>query len=328
MKPAPRPQKLSPRKPATAELGVSALKASAKDYAAAAHAPATTRAYRSDWAAFCDWCSFQELQTLPADPGTVALYLTALAQSGRRVSTIERALSAISQAHHAAGLPSPRKDSGVQRLRKGLRRRLGVAPLQKAPFLPPDLRTAFTELPAGLAGIRDRALLTLGFAGAFRRSELVSLNAEDLRFTNEGIEVHLRRSKTDQESQGHKLGIPPGGRKATCPVRLTQAWLDASGITHGPLFRAISRHGHLGSRRLSDRAVALIVQRTAELGGLKPEAFGGHSLRAGLVTAAAKAGKSAHSIMKQTRHRSLATVARYIRSTQIFDENAAEGVGL
>jgi integrase len=182
-------------------------------------------------------------------------------------------------------------------------------------------------LPGSLLGLRDRALLTLGFAGAFRRSELVALDVTDISFTADGLEVALRRSKTDQEAAGRKVGIPYGSLRITCPVRALRAWLDAAVITEGAVFRSVNRWSALGDR-LSDKAVALVVKRHAATIGLDATKFAGHSQRAGLATSAAKAGKSERAIMNQTGHRSAAMVRRYIRDASLFSDNAAAGIGL
>jgi integrase len=180
-------------------------------------------------------------------------------------------------------------------------------------------------LPETRGGARDRALLLVGFAGAFRRSELVGLTVADAAFSSEGLTITLRRSKTDQEGQGRKVGLPYGSTAATCPVRALQAWLDAAAVTAGPLFRSVDRHGNVGGA-LGDRDVARIVKRVAEAAGIDPANVAGHSLRAGLATTAAKAGKAAHVIMKQTGHRSVAMVQRYVRDAELFSDNAAAGL--
>jgi integrase len=182
-------------------------------------------------------------------------------------------------------------------------------------------------LPPGVIGIRDKALLLVGFAGALRRSELVALTVADLDFTPEGLVVALRRSKTDQEGKGRKIGIPPG-RARTCPVRALQDWLEAAGIGEGAVFRGVNRHGQVADKPLTGRSVARIIQRAAERAGLDSTRFAGHSLRAGLVTTAAKAGKPTHSIMAQTGHKSVGMVQKYIREAKLFEENAAAGIGL
>ena len=193
--------------------------------------------------------------------------------------------------------------------------------------------------PDTLAGLRNRALLLLGFAGALRRSELVGLDVEDLDFTSAGLVVTLRRSKTDQDGDGRKLGVPYGGRLETCPVRTSQSWLSAAAITTGPMFREITKadrilnpytdkKGRQRGVRLGDKAVALIVKRAAQEAGLDPTRYAGHSLRAGLATSAAAAGASERAIMATTGHRSVQMVRRYIRSGELFRENAAATVGL
>ena len=173
-----------------------------------------------------------------------------------------------------------------------------------------------------------RNALPAARAGAFRRSELVSLDRADLGFTLDGVVITLRRSKTDQEGAGVQKGIPFGSRANTCPVKALSAWLDASGIQEGPIFRAINRHGQIRLGRPTDRAVALIVKDAAEAAGFDPARFSGHSLRAGLATSAASRGASERSIMAQTGHRSVTMVRRYIRAGSLFQENAAATVGL
>lgn len=313
-------------RPQDDDLALVELVEHANDYAAAARSESTRRAYRSDWGAFERWCQPHGFAPLPALPETVALYLVHLADQGRKVATISRALAALSQAHRFAGLPSPRGTARVGETLRGIRRRLGVAPEGKAPVLAPELKRMLAGLPDTLLGLRDRALLALGFAGGFRRSELVGLDVADLAFTGNGLEVHLRRSKTDQEGEGRKVGVPFGSAPSCCPVRAVRAWLDAAGITEGAVFRALRRHGRLTAVRLVGRAVARVVQRTATAAGLDAKRLAGHSLRAGLVTSAALAGRSERAIMAQTGHRSAAMVRRYIRDVSLFDDNAAAGL--
>src|SRR6185295_17201361 len=169
-------------------------------------------------------------------------------------------------------------------------------------------------------------LILIGFAGAFRRSELVALTVADVQFTHDGLVVRLHHSKTDQEGVGATKGIPYGSTPATCPVRTLRAWLDAAGIAEGPIFRPINRWGQLGPRALSGHAVAAIVKQLAAHAGYDPAAFSGHSLRAGLATAAAAAGVAYHSLKKQTGHKSDQILQRYIRDGSLFRENAAAQV--
>jgi integrase len=197
-----------------------------------------------------------------------------------------------------------------------------------------DLRRLVGLFDQSALGLRDRALLLLGFAGAFRRSELVALDLDDLEFTPRGIRVTLRRSKTDQEAEGRPIGIPYGAMPETCPVGAVERWLAhvrsvLPDYDRGPLFLRLDAGGRLRLARLSDRGVARVVQRWAERAGLDPARFAGHSLRAGLATSAAAGGVSERAIMNQTGHRSLTIVRRYIRDGELFrDDNAARGAGL
>ena len=178
-------------------------------------------------------------------------------------------------------------------------------------------------------GIRDRALLLLGFAGAFRRSELVGLDVSDVVFVHRGLEVSLQRSKTDQEAAGRKLVILPGIHPGTCPVLAVRAWLHVAAITDGPLFRAVGRRREgVAATRLCEKVVADVVKRAANAAGLDEDRFAGHSLRAGFVTSAARAGKSERTIMAMSGHRSTAILRRYVRDVGVFDDNAGDGLGL
>lgn len=297
-------------------------------YIRQAKAANTIRAYRADWHDFSDWCSAWHLTALPASPVTIARYLTDQAAI-LRVSTLQRRLSAINQAHRQKGYPAiSLREEPLHSVWEGIKRSKGIAPQGKTPILTADIRAMVQKLSADLLGIRDRALLLIGFAGAFRRSELVSLNVSDLRYVPEGLVITLPRSKTDQEGVGRRIGIPYGSQPQTCPVRALKAWLTASGITEGPVFRAVNRYGKVQPGRLSDKAVALVVKRWAKAAGLDPAQYAGHSLRSGLATSAAQAGTAERAIMAQTGHRSVAMVRRYIRDGSLFRENAASDIGL
>lgn len=299
----------------------------ATEYMAAAKSANTLTAYRKDWQDFEQFCVLAGFNSLPASPDTVVAYLVALADT-RKVSTLERRIASISQAHQAAGFTSPTSNMTVRVLMQGIRREKGTAPDCKAPAVTSDIKVMVSTLPDSLLGIRDRALLLVGFAGGFRRSELVALDVGDLEFKREGLVINLRRSKTDQEGQGRKVAIPYGSNCDTCPVRSLQLWLEESGISSGPVFRSVNRHGNLQANRLSDKAVALVVKRTAEAAGLNSSKYSGHSLRAGMATSAAAAGVSERAIMNQTGHRSQAMVRRYIREGNLFNDNAAARLGL
>jgi integrase len=305
------------------------LEDQAEAFVRAAKAPSTLRAYRSDWDHFFGWCRQHTLCSLPASPETVALYLTALAAT-HRPATMTRRLTAITKAHAIAGQPSPAtmQQPAVSETLKGIRRTLGTAQQTKAPLLTADVRRMVEALPDNLAGCRDRALLLLGFAGGFRRSELAALDVGDVLHIEDGLVVKLRRSKTDPEGKGRDVGIPYGSTPSTCPVRALTAWKTAARISEGALFRGVDRHGHVGTVRLHKDSIGLVVKRAAEAAGLDPTKYAGHSLRAGLATQAYLNGAGELAIMRQTGHRSLAMVRRYIRDGSLFRENPAAKLGL
>ncbi len=306
------------------------LEDAARAYVRASKSENTLRTYRSDLHDFEAWCTDQVVAPLPATPQTVSLYISALAELNVKPSTIQRRLSAISQAHQLAGhTPSPTGDWLVRTTMQGIRRTLGTAPSQKTPVVTAELRRLLVTCPDDtLAGLRDRALLIVGFAGGSRRSELVALDVADLQESSDGVRITVRQSKTDQEGAGREVGIPHGQHPETCPARALRAWREAAGISEGAVFRGVNRHDQIQDGRLTDRAVALIVKRAAERAGFDPSTYAGHSLRAGLATAAAAGGAPERSIMRQTGHKSVVMVRRYIRSGSLFQENAAAYVGL
>ncbi len=303
------------------------IAADARDFVAASRAQNTTRVYRTGWAQFTAWCDEHRVVALPAGPETVACYVANLAKIAKP-STIDLRLAAISAAHRAAGHDSPTKEEAVRLVRRGVRRTLGTVQRQVRPVTVPELRTMLEGLGTDPAGCRDRALLLLGFAGALRRSELVGLDVADVTEGTDGLTVRLRCSKTDQEGAGRTVGVPYGSNPATCPVRAWRAWLEVSGITGGAAFRPVDRHGHIGPTRLSGQAVALVLKRHTARAGLDPGDVAGHSLRAGLATAAAAAGVPERVIVEQTGHRGTVMLRRYIREGSLFRENAASAVGL
>lgn len=299
----------------------------ARAFARRSKAEGTLRAYGADWRAFCAWCEAHGLGPLPAAPESVASYIADCA-SHLKVSSIQRRLSAIAEAHKALAANSPTTAGIVRATLKGIRRSLGVGPVQKTPVLTHDIRAMIDSSDAGIIGFRDRALVLIGFAGAFRRSELVGLNVEDCAFGRDGLTITLRRSKTDQEGAGRNVGIPYGSNPDTCPVRVLQTWIEQTGIESGALFRSINRHRQVQPDRLSPIDIARIVKKLALRAGLDPAKYAGHSLRAGHATAAAIAGASERSIMNQTGHRSVQMVRRYIRDGSLFRENSAGKLGL
>jgi integrase len=302
--------------------------AEAENYIRSAKAASTVKAYHSDWASFEAFCRGREVDSLPAAPTTVAGYA---AETARRLkaNTIERHLTAISQAHQLAGFPNPVQDKLVRTVMGGIRRVKGTAQTGKDPLSPELLRKMFVDASQDLRTLRDRALLLVGFAGAFRRSELVALRYEDVRFTDEGLVVTIRKSKTDPEGEGQTVGIPYGSHPESCPVRALETWLERSNITYGYLFTAIGRWGgEVREKPICDHQLAKIIKRLAERAGLDAASFSGHSLRSGLATSAAEGGATERAIMDQTRHRSLKQVRKYIRRGSLFKDNAAARSGL
>ena len=208
------------------------------------------------------------MDPLPATPATVALYITAVAAKGLKPSTIRRRLASISVAHQVAGFDTPTTDAGVRAVWSGIRRHHGTAPRKIRAARTKIVTAMVAPLGDGLADARDRTLLLFGFAGALRRSELVALDVEDVSEDDAGLRLILRKSKTDQEAEGAIRGLPYGSHPATCPVRAWRRGLTTSGIETGPAFRSVDRHGRLGAKRLSDRAVADMIKRRALAVGL------------------------------------------------------------
>jgi site-specific recombinase XerD len=318
---------LSPGTANSLSVSTDALGVQVGNYILNAKSENTIRAYRSDWQQFASWCANHGLQHLPASPETVAMYIADQADK-LRVSSITRKLAAISVAHQTAQYESPTATSIVRTVMQGIRRTHGIAASQKTPALTRDIRAMVEKITTeSLAGKRNPAILLIGFAGAMRRSEIVSLDFTDLAYVEDGLTVCLRRSKGDQDGEGQYIGIPFGSDPLTCPVRTMKRWLSASGITQGAIFRPINRHGHLLDTRLSGAAVAEIVKCAAVSIGKDRVNFGGHSLRSGLATSAAEADVPERQIMRQGRWKSL-VVRRYIRHASLFKDNAATRIGL
>lgn len=311
--------------PLKSELSVLDALARARKFMDSGKSTATKKAYAGDWAHFTAWCSQHRCQFLPAEPPTVAAYIADLALT-MKPATIQRRLAAIGQAHQVAGLESPTTTAPVRECWKGIRRTLSISQDKAAPLLVMDLRDIVSRLDLRtLLGLRDRALLCLGFAAALRRSELVALDVEDVEIRPEGLVLSVRRGKTDQEGQGRRIGIAVG-RTELCPVAAVHAWRVAAGINDSALFRSVTRHGAVGAR-LSDRAVDLVVRRHSNAARLAGD-YSAHSLRAGLATSAAQAGLSERDIAAQTGHRSLAVLRGYIREGELFRSNVTASLGL
>lgn len=293
-------------------------------YQRASKADATVRAYTSDARVFQAWCGRYGFRSLPATSEAVAAFLVAEAEAGMSASTIGRRLAAIGYAHKLAKVADPTDDEDVRATMKGIRRRIGTAPTQKAAATADVLAALLMRTPDTLTGKRDRALLALGFSGAFRRSELVALDVADLRDDPEGLRVLVRRSKVDQEGRGLEKAIPHG--RFIRPVALVREWLEAAGIVSGPVFRPVSRSGRVREgARLTDRSVANILQAYCAAAGLDASTFGAHSLRAGYITTAAERGADLARIMDQSGHRDPRTVVGYIRRANAFKGHSGSG---
>jgi integrase len=323
---------LSPARPAlpTASLARLDDQALAADeiaatlrFAAAAKAQNTQLAYASDWADFRRWAAARAASPLPCPPGLLCGYLAALADAGRRASTITRRAAAIAHQHRAAGFDSPTTSPAVREVLRGIRHTLGTAPASKTPATADLIARMLATCPNTLIGRRDQALIAFGFAGAFRRSELLALEMADLTAVDDGLRVTIRRSKTDPDAGGQEIAIPRGTQLR--PVETLEAWLGAAGISDGSLFRPVSKGGQIGAWPLGDDGFIRALKRRAAACGLDPAAFAGHSLRAGFLTSAAEAGADVLKMAEVSRHRSIDTLRRYVRRGNLFKGHAGAG---
>jgi site-specific recombinase XerD len=301
--------------------------AAAAGYAKASRSAATWRAYESDWKAFQAWCRAVDLIAMPATPHTVALFLAAEAKLGRAPSTLGRRLAAIRLMHLGARIPSPHDAIEVDEVLRGIRRAWKRPPAQKAPAVDDEIkRMVDAATPRTLQGLRDRALLLLGFAGAFRRSELVALDVDHLAAQDEGLSVRIASSKTDQEGHGQLVAIPRVVDSPYCPVQAVADWLVAADISSGAVFRRVHRGDTVGRSRLSDQSVALIIKNLAARTGLDRARYAGHSLRSGFLTSAARNRASIFKMADQSRHKSLDVLREYVRNEERFDDHAGDGL--
>jgi len=304
--------------------------AAATDFAAAALAPATLRAYRADWNHFCSWCREAGWAALPASPHTVAAYLASLATT-RTSSVLERRLATLSRAHRLAGLDWPRAHPAIRNTLRGIKREHARPKRQAAALATDELVRLVDSCDSTLVGRRDRALLLIGYAGALRRSELVAITREDVEFTAEGLRLTIPRAKGDQVGQGASLGIPRGKRPDTCPVRALELWLEVSRCRFGPVFRAIDRRGVIATQALHADSVRLILSRRAAIAGLTTpagERLSPHGLRAGFITQAYIAGARDEQIMEHTRQKDLRTMRGYVRRAKLVSSSPAGLLGL
>lgn len=303
-----------------ADLALRAEVESAKDYATEQHSPATRRAYAADMRTFTDWCDARGFTALPASSLVVAVFLASQADDGVKISTLTRRVAAIRYAHQVAGEEPPTNCEAVKATIKGIRRRNGTAPEQKAPATASVVAAMIEHCEGDLRGLRDRALILMGFAGAFRRSELAALTVEDLTEMPDGYRVRIARSKTDQEGKGEVIAIYRGTRLR--PVEAIKAWIEAAGIESGPIFLQVKKGGNVFPKALSTKSIGEIVKAYAAKAGFDADDFGGHSLRAGFLTSAADSGASLFKMMEVSRHKSVETVRGYVRRAELFKDHA------
>lgn len=286
----------------------------------------TRRAYAADWASFSDWCRQKRVQNLPADPRVIAAYL---ADESRflRPKSLRRRLAAIAKMHKVSGHPPPTGMEPVPATMKGIERTFGTAVEAKSPATFDAVERMVATFKTGtLDGLRNRAILLMGFAGAFRRSELVALACADLKWSEDGVVATVRRSKTDQKGEGKQKAIPFVRGGDLCAATALRAWLVASGITEGPVFRPFARNGKPKPQALSAHSVAIIVKMAAEGAGLDPADYSGHSLRAGHVTEARRRKVADSDTMAITGHKRIETLDMYDRRGNPFDKTSAGSV--
>ncbi len=304
--------------------------AKSKAYQDAADAPATLKAYATDWANFNAWCGKHGFISMPATPEVVGAFLAA-AGEGYALPTLRRRVAAIARACRIAGHPLDTKAPAIRETLRGLGRKHGTPPRRSAALTVADMRKLVRACGTTLAGARDRALFLIGFAGALRRSELVGINLADISWTDDGLVLLITRSKTDAEGTGARIGINRGRAVETCPVIALHAWLDEAGITDGPVFRKVNRGGAVEQGRLTSGAVRQILVKRAGQAGIPStwaEPVSPHGLRAGFVTAAYQNGVPDEAIMGHTRHRSLTSMRTYVRRAKLGDTSPSGKVGL
>lgn len=299
--------------------------AEAAGYAAQALAPATRAAYAGDWAHFRTWCRDGGIAALPAHPVIVAAYLASLGETLKR-SALKRRLAAIAHYHRAAGQPWTGGHPAIRATLRGILQVHGTAVRPSAALTSEEIRRLIGVCGSDLAGLRDRALFLVGFAGALRRAELAGIEHEHLRFTEAGLTLGLPRSKTDPEAEGASLGIPRYGERDTCPVRALEDWLRRSGIQYGRVFRKINAAGRLETPLTPD-GVWKILRRRAAAAGLTVhpnERLSPHGLRAGFITEAYLRGALDEQVMHHARHSDINTTRGYRRRARLLTDSPAK----
>ena len=285
----------------------------------------TLRAYKSDFKDFAAFCAKHGFKSLPSEPKTISLYITHLSKHSR-ISTLRRRLVSISMVHKLKGYYLDAKHPIIVENLMGIRRVKGSIQKGKKPILINHLKLIIKVIneqkTKEIKKLRDKSIILIGFAGGFRRTELVSINHEDLEFVSEGLKITVKRSKTDQFGEGIIKGLPYFNNQIYCPVKSLQKWLEISEINSGPIFRRFSKGPKLSDKRLTDQSVVLLIKEYLNLAGIENKNFAGHSLRSGFATVAAESGADERSIMAMTGHKTTQMVRRYIKEANIFKNNA------
>ena len=289
----------------------------------------TLRAYKSDFRDFETFCSKHSFNSLPTEPKIISLYLTKLSKNSK-ISTIKRRLVSISMLHKLKGHYLDIKHPVVVENLMGIKRIKGSVQKGKKPILISHLKSIINiidELKIDeIKKLRDKSIILVGFGGGFRRTELISIDHEDIEFVSEGLKITIQRSKTDQFGEGMIKGIPYFTNEIYCPVINLQKWLEISKIKSGPIFRRLSKGSSITNNRLTDQSVVLLIKKYLNLAGIENTNFSGHSLRSGFATVAAEFGADERSIMAMTGHKTTQMVRRYIREANIFKNNALNKV--
>ena len=286
----------------------------------------TVRAYKSDFKDFALFCAQNGFKSLPSEPKVVSLYLTHLSTKDVKMSTLKRRLVSIAVIHKLKGHYLDTKHPIIIENIMGIKRRKGSIQKGKKPLLINSLKILINVIDEynkeDIIKLRDRSIILMGFSGGFRRSEIVSLNYDDLDFVTEGLKIYIKRSKTDQFGEGSLKGLPYCNNKKYCPVLSLKNWIEISNINSGPLFRRFSKSSKLLENRLSDQTIALLIKKYLKLAGINNKDYSGHSLRSGFATSAAESGAEERSIMAMTGHKSTEMVRRYIKEANLFKNNA------
>jgi len=279
----------------------------------------TLRAYQSDYRDFSLFCSKNGFQVMPTQPKILALYLTHLS-SFSKYSTLKRRLASIAILHKSKGHYIDTKHPIIIENLMGIKRRNGTNQKGKKPILISDLKKIIDAIcqsnEKNNKKIRDKALILIGFSGGFRRSELVNIEYEDIDFVSEGVKIFIKKSKTDQSGEGMIKAIPYFENQKFCPVIAIKNWIELINLKSGKIFN------------ISDKNVALIIKKYANLAGLESEKYAGHSLRSGFATSAAESGAEERNIMTMTGHKSTEMVRRYIKEANLFKNNALNKIKL